>query len=95
MGMNSVKLASYFIGCYRVLHKWLKDRKGKELNGWITLNDLKVARITVSHGRKFITRKVYKSMANQLRLSVKEFDDLLECPLDRKKYEAILRIKLK
>ena len=30
-------------------------------------------------------------MAKQLKLTVEEFDDLLECPLDRQKYEGIIK----
>jgi hypothetical protein len=33
-------------------------------------------------------------MASQLLLTVPEFDDLLECPLTRKKYNDILAPKL-
>ena len=62
-----------------------------ELNGWFTLDDKKVARITVPHGRKSIPPKTYKSMATQLKLSTDEFDDLLACPLDRQKYESIIK----
>ena len=30
-------------------------------------------------------------MAKQLKLTVEEFDDLLEYPLDRQKYEGIIK----
>ena len=65
-----------------------------ELNGWFVLDDKKVARITVPHGRKFVPPKTYKSMATQLKLSIDEFDDLLECPLDRQKYESIIKAQI-
>ncbi len=65
-----------------------------ELNGWFMLNDKKVARITVPHGRKFIPPKTYKSMATQLKFTTDEFDDLLECPLDRPKYESIIKAQI-
>lgn len=58
-----------------------------ELNGWYLLGEKRVARITVPHGRKFIPPKTYKSMATQLKLSVDDFDALLECPLTGAKYE--------
>jgi hypothetical protein len=63
----------------------------KELNGWFWLDDKKTARITVPKGRKDIPPKTYKSMATQLKLSVDEFDQLLECPLKQEGCKQILR----
>ena len=68
----------------------IKLRKGKEFNGWFELYGKKAARITIPHGRKFIPPKTYKSMAKQLKLTTDEFDNLLECPLKKKKYQQIL-----
>ena len=65
-----------------------------ELNGWFKLENKKIARITISHGRKFIPPKTYKSMAMQLKLTTEEFDDLLECPLDRQRYENIIKTQM-
>lgn len=72
----------------------IEFRSGKEYNGWFILDNKKTARITVAKGRKPIPRKTYKSMAMQLKLLVNEFDDLLECPIDKEKYLEILRSKL-
>lgn len=69
-------------------------RDSKEFNGWFLLNSVKVARITVPKGRKFLPPKTYKSMANQLKLTSSQFDDLLECPLDKSRFEAILSEKI-
>lgn len=66
-------------------------KKGKHFSGWFYLDDKKTARITVARGRKFVPPKTYKTMAIQLKLSVDQFDDLLECPLDGAGYEKILR----
>jgi len=71
----------------------IKFKKGGELNGWYRLGKMKVARITVPKGKKPIPPKTYKSMAGQLKLSVGEFDQLLECPLSREQYEEIVRSK--
>ncbi|MBO8152717.1 MAG: hypothetical protein DRP91_04820 [Candidatus Neomarinimicrobiota bacterium] len=73
----------------------IRFNKGKEFNGWFLLCGKKVARITIPKGRKPIPKKTYKSMAMQLKLSVKEFDDLLECPIDKEKYEEILKSRIK
>ena len=66
-------------------------RDGKEFNGWVTISEQKISRITVPKGRKTIPPKTYKSMANQLKLTVEQFDDLLECPLQWEQYIEIVR----
>jgi hypothetical protein len=67
--------------------------EGKEYNGWFKYEGIKIARITVPKGRKPMGKGLYNSMAGQLKLSVAEFDKLLECPLNRAKYIAILERK--
>jgi hypothetical protein len=64
---------------------------GKEYNGWFKKNDRKIRRITVPRGRKPIGKGLYRSMARQLYLTTAQFDDLLECPLDKGGYEEILK----
>lgn len=66
-------------------------RDSKHFNGWYRVDQKKVARITVPKGRKPIPPKTYKSMATQLKLSVEQFDDLLECPLEQEGYDKILK----
>lgn len=73
--------------CENKLH--IPFREGKEFNGWVTINGRKFARITVPMGRKDIPAKTYKSMANQLKLTTDQFDDLLECPLQWEHYLEI------
>ncbi len=67
--------------------------KGKEFNGWFKRGGIKICRITVPKGRKSMGKGLYQSMANQLRLTVRQFDDLLVCPLNRNGYLEILREK--
>lgn len=69
----------------------IEFREAKEFNGWFRLEGKKITRITVPKGKKFVPPKTYKSMANQLKLKVDQFDDLLECPLKKDGYEEILR----
>ena len=64
---------------------------GKEYNGWFLLDGRKAVRITVAKGRKFIPPKTYGQMARQLKLPVRDFDKLLDCPIKRQHYEHILR----
>lgn len=68
-------------------------RDSKEFNGWFKKDDKKICRITVPKGRKSIGKGLYRSMASQLKLSIKQFDDLLECPLTKEGYENILSEK--
>ena len=72
----------------------IEFRLGKEYNGWFLFNGRKAARITIPKGRKPIPPKTYKSMANQLRLTVQQFDQFLECPLVREHYVQILSDRL-
>ena len=69
-------------------------KSSKEYNGWYYYNGKKTARITVPMGKKFLPPKTYKSMATQLKLSVEEFDELLDCPLNKQKYDLILSEKI-
>lgn len=73
----------------------IKFRDRKEFNGWFWLDDRKAARITIPKGRKFIPPKTYRSMAVQLRLTISEFDDLLDCPLNKVNYENLLIDRLR
>lgn len=47
----------------------------------------------VSHGEKEIGDKLLGLMARQLRLSKREFLDLVECPLSEDAYILLLRAK--
>lgn len=69
----------------------IKFRKKKHFSGWYYLGDKRATRITVTKGRKPIPQKTYKTMAKQLKLSISQFDDLLECPIDKVQYEKILK----
>jgi hypothetical protein len=66
-------------------------KKGKELNGWFKKDDRKICRITIPKGRKTIGKGLYRSMATQLKLTTKQFDELLVCPLNKSGYEEILQ----
>ena len=68
----------------------IRFRDGAEYNGWYRLQDKKVARITIPKGRKPVPPKTYKSMATQLKLSVSQFDELLDCPLTAEGYRTLI-----
>jgi hypothetical protein len=65
-------------------------KAAKEINGWFKFGDKKIKRVTIPKGKKSIPPKTYKSMATQLGLNVHQFDELLECPLNRKGYIKIV-----
>ncbi|MCR5813472.1 MAG: hypothetical protein K6G15_03120 [Desulfovibrio sp.] len=69
----------------------IEFRNGSESNGWFVHEGKRIARVTVPYGRKPIPPKTYKSMASQLKLSVSEFDSLLDCPLKLEQYLDALR----
>ncbi|PIX20416.1 MAG: hypothetical protein COZ70_03595 [Deltaproteobacteria bacterium CG_4_8_14_3_um_filter_51_11] len=69
-------------------------RGRKENNGWYLYKGRRATRITVPKGRHTVPKGTYRSMANQLLLTASDFDDLLECPLTRKKYDDIILSKL-
>lgn len=73
---------------------FISFKPGKEFNGWVKLNSKKIARITIPKGRKFIPPKTYKTMAMQLKLTVTEFDDLLECINNYQEYISIVKDKI-
>ncbi|MDZ7752876.1 MAG: hypothetical protein U5S82_14755 [Gammaproteobacteria bacterium] len=67
----------------------LKQRRN--IMAGIILASLEPPRLTVPKGRKRIGIGLYKSMANQLCLTAKEFDDLLSCSLSAEAYDQKLR----
>ena len=72
----------------------IQFRDAKEYNGWYYFDGKKVCRITVSKGKKFIPEKTYQSMARQLKLVVKEFDQMLACPLSKTGYDGLLATRI-
>ena len=62
----------------------------KECKGWYVFNGKKSCRITIPKGRKFIPEGTYGSMAKQLKLKIKEFDEMLECTLSKAAYDNLL-----
>lgn len=79
--------------CENKLGITFKGKRSKECNGWFVHAGKKISRVTVPKGRKPIPQKTYKKMAEQLILSVEDFDDLLACPLSLDDYRAILSKK--
>ncbi|HXK48855.1 MAG TPA: hypothetical protein PKW56_00150 [Clostridiales bacterium] len=68
----------------------IEFRSSKEFNGWYKYDNKKICRITVSKGRKDLPPKTYQSIAEQLKLSIDNFDRFMDCPLKKDEYDKIL-----
>ncbi|MCX7011948.1 MAG: hypothetical protein NTW86_05170 [Candidatus Sumerlaeota bacterium] len=72
----------------------LRFGSGKERNGWYELDGRKILRVTMPKGRGPLPTGTANSIRNQVKLTVEEFGDLLQCPLSGTDYEAIVRTKM-
>ncbi len=61
--------------------------------GWLLVNGKKILRVHYSHGRGDIPGKVINKIRGQLKLSKRDFKDLIECPLTYEDYITILKQK--
>ena len=90
--MDNTQYSAYDIK--RICERKLKisfGKGGKEQNGWFMLDGIKIARITIPKGRKFIPQGTYSSMAKQLKLTVSEFDNMLVCTMSYAEYISIIQ----
>ena len=71
----------------------LEVRSTKHRYGWFTFKGRKILRVHYSHGRGSIPGRVSDKIRSQLKLTQKDFSDLIECPLSLKDYESILKDK--
>jgi hypothetical protein len=71
----------------------LEARSTKERNAWLYWEGRKVLRVTVPKGRGDLAPSTHRSMANQLRLTLGQLDELVRCTLGRSEYIEILRGK--
>ena len=71
----------------------LEVRSTKHRYGWFTFEGRKILRVHYSHGRGSIPGRVSDKIRSQLKLTQKDFGDLIECPLSLEDYESILKNK--
>ena len=71
----------------------LEVRSTKHRSGWFTFEGRKILRVHYSHGRGSIPGRVSDKIRSQLKLTQKDFGDLIECPLSLEDYESILKDK--
>ena len=68
----------------------LEVRSTKHRYGWFTFQGKKILRVHYSHGKGNIPGKVSDKIRSQLKLTQKDFRNLIDCPLSLKDYETIL-----
>ena len=61
--------------------------------GWLVFKGKKVLRVHYSHGKGDIPQRVSDKIRGQLKLTKKDFNDLVACPLSYEDYLAILKKK--
>lgn len=61
--------------------------------GWLIVNDKKILRVHYSHGKGDISEKIGNKIRGQLKLSLKDFKELVACPLKCDDYITILKQK--
>jgi hypothetical protein len=71
----------------------LETRTGKERNAWFTWEGRRILRVTVPKGRGEIAPSTLRSIANQLRLTVRQLEELVNCRLGRDEWIRILQDK--
>jgi len=71
----------------------LEVRLTKHRYGWFTFQGRKILRVHYSHGKGNIPGKVSDKIRSQLKLTQKDFKNLIGCPLSLKDYETILKKK--
>jgi len=71
----------------------LEVRSTKHRYGWFTFQGRKVLRVHYSHGKGSIPGRVSDKIRSQLKLTQKNFRNLIDCPLSLEDYETILKEK--
>jgi len=71
----------------------LDVRSTKHRYGWFVFEGRKILRVHYSHGKGNIPGRVSDKIRSQLKLTQKDFKNLIDCPLSLKDYETILKKK--
>jgi hypothetical protein len=71
----------------------LKLRSTGHNYGWLIVKENKILRVHYSHGKGDIPDKIIQKIRGQLKLSKRDFKDLIDCPLSYDDYIAILQEK--
>lgn len=71
----------------------LEVRSTGHTYGWLTVNNKRILRVHYSHGKGDLPEKIMHKIRGQLKLSEKDFKDLVACPLTYEGYLDILKRK--
>ena len=71
----------------------LDVRSTKHQYGWFIYENKKILRVHYSHGKGDVPGRVSDKIRNQLKVTEREFRELVNCPLSLKEYISILRGK--
>lgn len=71
----------------------LKVRSTGHKYGWLIVKDKKILRVHYSHGKGDIPNKIVNKIRGQLKLSQKDFIELINCPLTLEDYINLLKQK--
>jgi hypothetical protein len=71
----------------------LQVRSTSHNYGWLTVTGKKILRVHYSHGRGDLPEKIMHKIRGQLKLSEKDFKNLIACPLTYEGYLEILKRK--
>lgn len=61
--------------------------------GWLIFKGKKILRVHYSHGKGDIPEKITSKIRGQLKLSEKDFKNLVDCPLTYEGYITLLKAK--
>lgn len=71
----------------------LKVRSTGHNYGWLIVNNKKILRVHYSHGKGDLPPVIVNKIRGQLKLSQKDFLELINCPLTYEGYLNILKQK--
>lgn len=71
----------------------LKVRSTGHNYGWLIVNNKKILRVHYSHGKGDVPPVIVNKIRGQLKLSQKDFVELINCPLTYEDYINILKQK--
>jgi hypothetical protein len=78
----------------KIFHKLsLELRSTGHTYGWLIVDKKKILRVHYSHGKGDLPEKIMHKIRGQLKLSEKDFKDLVACPLTYEGYLDILKRK--
>ena len=78
----------------RIFHKLALEVRSTGRNyGWLTVEDKKILRVHYSHGKGDLPNKIMHKIRGRLKLSEKDFKDLIACPLTYEGYLDVLKRK--